>query len=177
MRAKKSRATRRRVSDTLAPEAALSESAAMLALVAPGIAPPARVKEQLFARLRGAKPAPTIGWEFGALAGDAGWVPLPFPGVRMREVTVDAARDTALLYVEMQPGAIFPDHDHTAAERGVVLTGDLVMSGRRLAAGDFYEAAAGTRHERIASPSGCTGLLWVGAEAWRKWRAALAAAR
>jgi hypothetical protein len=45
------------------------------------------------------------------------------------------------------------------------------MGDRLLAAGDFYEAAAGTRHERISSPSGCTGLLWVGAEAWRRWQA------
>ena len=52
-----------------------------------------------------------------------------------------------------------------------MLTGDLAMGGRLLRAGDFYEAAAGTRHERVASPSGCTGLLWVGAEAWRRWQA------
>ena len=156
----------------------LAEHAALLALAAPAARGPSpRVKAALLARVRAAKaktppPAATpAGWRFAAVASDQGWVDLPLPGVRLREVTVDPARDTALLFVEMAPGAIFPDHDHAAAERGLVLSGDLLMAGRWLGAGDFYEAAAGTRHERISSPSGCTGLLWVGAAAWRKWRA------
>lgn len=92
----------------------------------------------------------------------------------MREVTIDRERDTAMLYVEMVPGSIFPEHVHTAPERGLVLTGDFQTGERLLRAGDFYEAAAGTQHVRISSPSGCTGLLWVGAQAWDKWRAAMA---
>jgi hypothetical protein len=185
MRAKKNRTAQRPIADALAPQAALSEVSALLALAAPAIEPPARVKEQLLARVRSETLRPLVpaaiagpaGWRFGALDEETGWVQLPFPGVKLRELTVDAARDTALLYVEMRPGTVFPDHEHTAPERGLVLTGDLVMDGRRLGAGDFYEAAAGTRHERISSPAGCTGLLWVGAEAWRKWRAAMAASR
>lgn len=160
-----------------ADDAMTDEAAAWLTLALPQVAPPGRVKTQLLARVRAAHGASLAApdWRFAALAGDAGWVRLPFPGVKMREVTIDAERDTALIFVEMAPGAIFPDHEHTAPERGVVLTGDLEMSGRQLRAGDFYEAAAGTWHERIASRKGCTGLLWVGAEAWRSWRAALAA--
>ena len=146
----------------------------LLALAAPAVrAPSPAVKSALLARIRAAKTAESAvaaGWRFEKIAAAEGWVKLPIPGLRMREVTVDAARDTALLFVEMAPGAVFPDHDHSATERGLVLSGDLRMGDRLLGAGDFYEAAAGTRHERIASPSGCTGLLWVGAEAWRRWR-------
>jgi anti-sigma factor ChrR (cupin superfamily) len=177
MSAKSSPSGKRRVAE----DAAFDEAAALLVLALPPIAPPAHIKARLLARVRAAQtaaPAPAAPeWRFGSIGGEGNWVRLPFPGVRMREVTVDAARDTALLYVEMQPGSIFPDHEHTAAERGLVLTGDLQMSGRALAAGDFYEAAAGTKHERIASRKGCTGLLWVGADAWRKWRAALTGAK
>ena len=145
----------------------------LLALAAPAVrAPSPAVKTALLARVRAAKAAVPAGWRFANLAAaDSGWVNLPLPGVRLRELTVDATRDTALLFVEMAPGSVFPDHDHTVTERGLVLSGDLSMDGRLLGAGDFYEAAAGTRHERVASPSGCTGLLWVGAEAWRRWRA------
>ena len=170
MSGKKSRPTRPVAADSFDP---LDERAALLALAAPAARGPSpHVKSALLARVRASKhaAAPAPDWRFAALAAGEGWVPLPFPGVKMRELTVDTARDTALLYVEMMPGAIFPDHDHTSAERGLVLTGDLTMAGRRLVAGDYYEAAAGTRHERIASPSGCTGLLWVGAHAWRQWR-------
>ncbi len=179
MRAKKSQSLKRRVTPAPDADRTFEGNAALLALAAPLLPPPPRVKEQLLARVRLAAAAPpaTPAWRFEPVGGAEGWVPLPFPGVRMREVTVDAQRDTALLFVEMAPGSVFPDHEHTATERGVVLAGDLQMDGRALGAGDFYEAAAGTRHERIASRKGCTGLLWVGADAWRKWRAALVAAR
>jgi len=151
--------------------ASAADATMLLALAAPVVrAPSPGVKDALLARVRAEKAA-GAGWKFAKVAADEGWVKLPFPGLRMREVTVDAARDTALLFVEMAPGAIFPDHDHTATERGLVLSGDLRMGERLLGAGDFYEAAAGTRHERVASPSGCTGLLWVGAQAWQRWRA------
>ena len=150
----------------------------LLALAAPTVrAPSPAVKDALLARIRAAKTAPAVpaGWRFSKIASDDGWVNLPLPGVRLRELTVDPARDTALLFIEMAAGAVFPDHDHSATERGLVLSGDLRMDDRLLGAGDFYEAAAGTRHERVASPSGCTGLLWVGADAWRRWRASVVA--
>jgi anti-sigma factor ChrR (cupin superfamily) len=149
--------------------------------------PSPRVKEALMARVRAAKattatsPAKTAktvapaGWRFEALASAEGWLPLPIPGVRIREVTVDRERDTALLYVEMAPGSIFPEHVHSAPERGLVLTGDFKTDQQLLHAGDFYEADAGTPHVRISSPSGCTGLLWVSAKAWQHWQVAMAA--
>ncbi len=156
-----------------------ADGAMLLALAAPAVRGPSpAVKSALLARIRaekssaGLRPAlpQTAGWRFEKIAADEGWVKLPLPGLRLRELTIDAARDTALLFIEMAPGAVFPDHEHTAPERGLVLSGDLQMGDRLLGVGEFYEAAAGTRHERIVSPAGCTGLLWVGAEAWRRWR-------
>ena len=157
----------------------LDESGARLALLVPvAPAPSPRVKDRLFARIRaaGASAQRTKEWRFTALAANEHWIPLPLPGVRMRELTIDAERDTALLYVEMAPGAAFPDHDHSAPERGLVLSGDFRMGEHVLRAGDFYEAGAGTRHQHLTSPSGCTGLLWVSANAWQRWRAVMAPA-
>lgn len=178
MRRKKSKPPKRAAGETLAVDAPLGEAATRLAWALPQMTPPPRVKEQLLARIRAEKTAipPAVGFRFAALDADENWVRLPFPGVRMREVTVDDERDTALVYVEMTPGAVFPDHEHAAKERGLVLSGDFRMGGKLLRAGDFYEAEAGTRHERLSSPSGCTGLLWIGAQAWRGWRAAIAEA-
>jgi quercetin dioxygenase-like cupin family protein len=176
MNAKKTKSAKRSTTDLLSLDAPLSETEAALALAVPLEVPPPRVKDQLLARIRATQPATTAGWKFAALVTGEGWVALPFPGVKMREMTVDTERDTALVYIEIAPGAIFPDHEHKSTERGLLLSGDLRMGERLLSPGDFYEAAAGTRHERIASPSGCTGLLWVGATAWKNWRAALTAA-
>lgn len=164
----------------------LSETEARLALLATTDAVPApQVREQLLARIRkqsapgSSQFPPEAGlaqWRFGSLAAESGWVPLPFPGVRLREVAADRARDSMMLYIEMQPGSRFPDHTHSTSERGFVLTGDFLMDGKLVRAGEFYEAGAGTRHERVSSPSGCTGLLWVGLKAWQAWRGAMAAA-
>jgi len=174
--------------EPLALDAPLGEAVARLVFAAPqNEAPSPRVKEQLLARVRGGKggtgapgrpelpAAAEAAWRFSALGADEDWAPLPLPGVRLRELAIDRERDTALLYIVMAPGARFPDHVHSAPERGLVLTGDFQMSDRLLRAGDFYEAGAGTRHERLSSPSGCTGLLWVGAAAWERWRAAAVA--
>jgi quercetin dioxygenase-like cupin family protein len=164
-----------RVIDPLPGAGAPADAIMLLAFAAPAVPGPSpAVKRALLARVRESRaPVPSAaGWRFDKISAGAGaWVKLPIPGLRLRELAIDRARDTALLFVEMAPGAIFPDHDHSVTERGLVLTGDLRMDDRLLGAGDFYEAAAGTRHERIASPSGCTGLLWVGAEAWERWRA------
>src|SRR4051812_23012174 len=126
MPVKKNRPTKTGARDTRVADAALDEAAALLALALPAIEPPPGVKAQLLARVRGehqsssalAVSSEQAGWRFGSLADNAGWVPVPFPGVKMREISVDAARDTVLLYVEMRPGAAFPDHEHTATERG-----------------------------------------------------------
>src|SRR4051812_40732520 len=118
MRAKKSQPMKRRRIARSENDAAFPGSAAWLALAAPLVAPPPRVKEQLLARVRlaGATASAAMPpWRFESLRDATGWVSLPLRGVRMRELSVDRARDTALLFVEMTPGAAFPDHEHTAA--------------------------------------------------------------
>lgn len=186
MSAKKAKSPAGSAADLLAAGAPLSEAAARLALAAgPVEAPSPRVKQELLARVRASQKTAAVsseaadagavaGWRFSPLAGSEGWVPLAIPGVRMREVTIDRERDTALLYVEMAPGSVFPEHVHSAPERGLVLTGDFRTGDRLLRAGDFYEADAGTHHTRISSPSGCTGLLWVSAASWKRWARAMA---
>src|ERR1041385_2970372 len=93
--------------DRVAPEAALeagaalTETSAAIALAARAAVPSPRVKEQLLARVRASR-APVIqGWRFAPVAENEGWVRLPFPGVKIRQITHDAERDLDLLYVEM----------------------------------------------------------------------------
>src|SRR4051812_28780618 len=90
------------------PFIASADDSMLLALAAPVVRGPSpAVKNALLARIRSTKAtAATAGWRFEKLTAAAGWVKLPFPGLRMREVTLDIARDTALLFVEMTPGTI-----------------------------------------------------------------------
>ena len=170
------RPARPSAADALGASAPLSEHAALLALAAPAApAPSPRVKAQLLARIRASRVAAArvaavpVGWRFDSARAAAGWRET-FPGVRHKTLSVDEARDVVMLLVEMAPGARFPDHSHDqSSDEGLVISGDLVMDGRELRAGDYYHAEIGTRHMNITSPSGCTALLNLRAAAWRKW--------
>ena len=160
---------------------ALSEAAAALAWAAPvEAAPSPQVRARLLARVRAdkatASPAPVRpGWRFASAQTAEGWRET-FPGVRFKTLSVDDERDVVMLLVEMKPGARFPDHPHDdAGDEGLVISGDLVMDGHMMRAGDYYHADRGTDHVNIVSPSGCTAMLSLRASVWRKWRQTMVA--
>jgi anti-sigma factor ChrR (cupin superfamily) len=153
----------------------LSEETALIALAAPVATPSAKVKVQLLARIRASKSSVPVGWRFESAHVAEGWR-ATFPGVRFKTLSVDDARDVVNLLVEMAPGARFPDHPHDdGGDEGIVISGDVVMDGRTLRAGDYYHADVGTQHVDIVSPSGCIATLCMRASVWRKWRERAAA--
>jgi quercetin dioxygenase-like cupin family protein len=163
-------------------EVLLDKNAEMLVHLAPEAAAPAPdIKARLLARVRAAsQPQPNLkieesvvpsGWRFESASAVAGWFPLPFPGVRMKQLSADVARDVMQILVEIAPGARFPDHDHVAGDEGIVLSGDVMSGGRLLRAGDYYYAGAGTKHTDIVSPSGCVAMVSMTVTGWHRWRA------
>ncbi len=174
------RSSRVTAPEPLSPGAPLSETAARLAHAAPAAAPTPAVKANLLARIR-ASQTPAVapvapGWRFESVGEAAGWVALPFPGVRVKQLSADPKRDVLQLIFEIAPGARFPDHVHTFGDEGIVLSGDVVTGGRLLRAGDYYFAGPGTKHTDIVSPNGCTALVSMPLTAWNRWRAELATA-
>jgi hypothetical protein len=143
----------------------------------PGPSP--RVKELLLARIRGTRAKDNNevrpGWRFESTGAAEGWRTTKVRGVRFKTLSVDEARDVVMLLMEMEPGAHFPDHAHTAGgDEGLVISGDVITGGRLMRAGDYYHAAEGTTQGETVSPSGCTALLSLTARAWKTWREALA---
>lgn len=167
-------------------DGSLGESTALLAFAAPlADAPSPAVKARLLARIRAAQapahgapdaPAPLPGWRFESVRDAAGWFALPAPGVRMKLLSADLARDVMQMLVEIAPGARFPDHDHVSGDEGIVLSGDVLSGGRLLRAGDYYHAGPGTKHTDIVSPSGCTALVSFSITAWNRWKAEMVTA-
>jgi ChrR Cupin-like domain len=185
MPAKKTNLVRSAVPDAfLATDAVLPESVAQLARTAPSATPSPAVKLQLLARIRAAK-TPAVGspaaatlepgWRFESVHDATGWFTLPFSGVRMKKLSADPKRDVIQLLIEIAPGARFPDHDHSAGDEGIVLSGDVLTGGRLMRAGDYYHAGPGTKHTDILSPSGCTALVSTTLTAFNRWREELAA--
>lgn len=174
------RAVRRESSDVFGAASTLPGTVALLALAAKdAAAPSAKVKQGLLARIRAAsKGVPQrkaaeepAGWRFESARTAEGWLQT-FPGVRFKELSVDAKRDVAMLLIELAPGASFPDHPHEEGmEEGIVISGDVTSGGRLLLAGDYYRAEAGTEHTDVISPSGCVALLSMRSAVWRQLQA------
>lgn len=140
--------------------------ATMTAAVLPDCAPPdPAVKARLFAAIaKGDRPpiapAPKPALPGFALlpANEEVWLPTPHRGVRLRELS-SASPDFSVVMLELDPGAVFPSHEHTGAEDLYLVSGDAVMDGRTLRAGDFLHWEPGTAHREMMSPSGCRAML------------------
>lgn len=86
---------------------------------------------------------------------DSPWIPLPIPGVEIRPLL---GRETLL--VRMQPGSIYPEHEHHQLEQCYVLEGSVTDSdGVTAYAGDFVCMPSGITHRPIHTDTGCTFLI------------------
>ena len=153
--------------------AANREALAAVALTqAPPRQPPASLKARILARAQASTGESTAQVEkapappsFRNLRkGEGPWLPMPIPGLRVKLLSLDPSRNYALVYAEIDAGVGYPEHHHTASEEIYVMTGDLMVNGTLLQAGDFHHAEGDTHHTEVTSVSGCTALLLVPAE-------------
>jgi len=83
------------------------------------------------------------------------WVALGAPGVEVRPLL---GRKTLL--VRMQPGAVFPEHEHRQVEQCYVLEGSVTDSdGITAYAGDFVCMPADITYGPIHTDTGCVFLI------------------
>lgn len=146
--------------------ARFSDVAALLALAGSAdLAPPPELRERVLACVRTAQsppgPADECGFKFVPGTDESGWRQLPVPGASVKLLSLDAERGYAVVLGRLAAGASYPSHPHRHAEQIYVLAGDLHIGARALRAGDFHEAAAGTRHGINHSETGCTILAIV----------------
>ena len=86
---------------------------------------------------------------------DSPRIALAAPGVEVRRLL---GRKTLL--VRMQPGAVFPEHEHLQMEQCYVLEGSVTDSdGLTANAGDFICMPAGITHQPIHTMTGCVFLI------------------
>ncbi|MBI5386903.1 MAG: cupin domain-containing protein [Verrucomicrobia bacterium] len=151
----------------LAEAAGFNNVAALLAAanVMPYEPPPAlkaRILERVHAAGCGQKSSP---FHF-RLAGEGAWQQ-PLPDVRLKELFKHPGGGSAVLLVDMAPGARYPHHHHTGAEECYVLAGDFHVEGRVLHGGDFHHAEGGSDHGKSFTEGGCQLLVVVAAEDYR----------
>jgi anti-sigma factor ChrR (cupin superfamily) len=124
--------------------------------------PSPQVKDRLLARLGlGSVPPPAPeGFAF-KLAAEDDWIPHAVPGIRLKMLSVNRDRGYATILMDVAPGARFPPHHHGGAEECYVISGTVYACGRRLVAGDFHHADAGSDHDELWTDEGCRVLLVV----------------
>jgi quercetin dioxygenase-like cupin family protein len=96
-------------------------------------------------------------------AGEGVWLPGPVPGTTIKILSLDRARDIATLLLRADPGARYPAHHHTAGEDCYVISGEIIVNGQRLHAGDFHRAEPDSDHGVLATDTGAEVLLVVSA--------------
>jgi hypothetical protein len=107
-----------------------------------------------------------------AIASQSGTVPLPAaapapepagkevsPGIFCHLLSADVPNNRVSLLVRLDPGTDYPTHEHAAVEELHLLAGELWINDRKLLAGDYNRAEAGTADRRVWSETGCTCVL------------------
>jgi anti-sigma factor ChrR (cupin superfamily) len=141
----------------------LQSAMAAFAVATPTAPLPPGLKDKVLQRIEKAEaaqstPLPRPSLSFALAAGERGWKQLPIPGASIKLLSLERDRGYAVLLGKLEAGARYPAHLNAGPEDFYILTGDLVVGGRKLVAGDFHHADAGSQHEENHSVEGCTLL-------------------
>lgn len=112
-------------------------------------------------------PTPDLPTGFQFTWHDAPWQSAPLPGARFKLISAAPGQAHVILMIELQPGTVYPEHDHEGSEDMYILTGDLQTEGRSLGPGDALHAEPGTHHHELRTIEGCTALMVLPREAVR----------
>jgi anti-sigma factor ChrR (cupin superfamily) len=81
------------------------------------------------------------------------------PGIHVKILAMDAAKDSVSMLVRLDPGTDYPGHTHAGVEELHLLHGELKVDDRTLHPGDYIHAEAGSVDYRVWSETGCTCFL------------------
>jgi quercetin dioxygenase-like cupin family protein len=86
------------------------------------------------------------------------------PGIACKILSRDRNRQRVSMLVRLEPGHSYPPHQHAAIEELHLLEGELWIDDRKLRAGDYNKADAGTIDKRVWSETGCMCVLITSSE-------------
>ncbi len=74
------------------------------------------------------------------------WAPSPFEGIQTKILYTDPETGMSTILFKMAPGAVVPDHIHTAVEQTYMLEGSLEDDQGACTAGNYVWRPGGNRH-------------------------------
>ena len=119
--------------------------------------PPASLQERLARRIAAETGEslmlpPTSQWK------EPAWEEVA-PGIFCRLMATDMKSHRVSMLVRLLPGVEYPPHTHAGLEELFLLDGELWINDRKLYAGDYNRAEAGSGDTRVWSETGCTCVL------------------
>ena len=138
--------------DVRAEVAQLYDASVEIAASASGKEPSPGVRAALLARIA----APS---NHTISSAEGEWVETAVPGLRMKILAIDRARDRVTMLLKGEPGARYPAHRHSGPEECYVISGSVIIEGQRLVAGDFHHAEGDSDHGEIRTEDGVEVLL------------------
>ena len=138
--------------DVRAEVAHLYDAAVEISSTITSEAPSPRVRTALLAKIE----APS---NHTIAASDLDWIQTPVPGVRMKVLAVDRARDRVTMLLRGEPGSTYPAHRHSGPEECYVIKGSLFVEGQLLRAGDFHHADGHSAHGALHTDEGVEVIL------------------
>ncbi|MEI6085743.1 MAG: cupin domain-containing protein [Verrucomicrobiota bacterium] len=131
-----------------------------LGLAVTPVTPPARLRARV---LDAVAPQPGILFNQAGLliarSNDMPWQSTPVPGMSVKPLYVDAARQYSTMLLRMEPGTRFPSHRHAETEELFILQGDLIVEGKKMVTGDYCRGDANSIHGEVWTEAG--GLYLV----------------
>ena len=136
--------------------AQIYELAGQLAVERATEEPVPAVRERLMDRVKASR-------LYSLRADDGTWTPGPVPGTRVKLLSLDRLRNSMTLLMRVDPGTRYPAHHHNGGEDCYVISGEIIVAGQRLHAGDFHRAEPDSDHGVLASDTGAEVLLVISA--------------
>lgn len=139
-----------------------------LGLAATPVAPRPELRATLMARVGAAPSADTQVWrrwqgseaEWRLVRSDeGGFEKTKIPGIEVRRLSVDEARQQVTMMIRMAPGTRYPPHRHGGREECFVLSGDLRHADQVMHGGDYEVVERGTIHGEQWTEGGCLLLI------------------
>jgi quercetin dioxygenase-like cupin family protein len=80
-------------------------------------------------------------------------------GILCKMLAVDTKKHRVTMLVRLAPGTDYPPHRHAGIEELHLLHGELMINDKKVHAGEFIWAEAGTVDHRVWTETGCTCVL------------------
>lgn len=92
------------------------------------------------------------------------WQKHPVPGVTFKVLSESQKRGYVTMLMKVEPGTVFPEHHHSGEEECYVLSGSIILNGKRLGPGVLHRGNENSEHGVLTTDEGALLLLVVAKE-------------